>query len=397
MKFWLIIILIILNAGLVSSMGIIGVSPADVRFEGLLRGGYAERMIAVSSSSSDPINITLEPLGEIKDWVNVSLKSFILSGETGRVLISILPPDETPNGNYTGFVRIMADPSQTNGVEGHAMGAVHAAIDLSIVVTITDKEIRDCSIKGVSISSVEKGDLAVLNILLSNKGNVRINPRFGMDLWDQDKINSIDSLEFNGPMVLPTRTDSLNFSFPTNKYDFGQYLGVISAIDCYSSDNAFFEIFEPGVLRAQGVMKELTGAVWVSVGETIPINAVFKNVGQRDVDAQFRGKITLNDKIVQILESEKINVAVGDSDNFTFYFTPKKAGKYIASGRVYYANKKTFELSTVINAINKNSSFMDYLLVFLYIVVSLAVLFLLYKIHVGRKAYIEKMRALKLR
>ena len=37
-----------------------------------------------------------------------------------------------------------------------------------------------------------------------------------------------------------------------------------------------------------------------------------------------------------------MNVPIGETNDFEFYFTPQEPGKYVVSGRVYYDGKKTF-------------------------------------------------------
>jgi len=132
-------------------------------------------------------------------------------------------------------------------------------------------------------------------------------------------------------------------------------------------------------------------------GETIPIAARFKNTGEKEVDAQFKGQITLGDKIIQILESDKFSVQIGEIEKFNFFFTPKKPGKYIISGRVFYSGKKTFESSTSLNVVSKKFQleFRSIVIGLISLILFLLIATLLYKIRKERKEYVRRMRRLK--
>jgi len=148
-------------------------------------------------------------------------------------------------------------------------------------------------------------------------------------------------------------------------------------------------------LKADGVLLDIVVKNSADVDETLPILALFKNTGEKGVDAQFRGKITLDDKIIQILESEKNFVPISGTSDFNFYFTPKNAGKYIVSGRVFYSNKKTFELSAIVNVISKKFSLKSLILPLIYAILILGAIFLLYKIKKESKNYQIKLRRLR--
>jgi len=148
-----------------------------------------------------------------------------------------------------------------------------------------------------------------------------------------------------------------------------------------------FDVLEEGALKAEGILLKIIGRVWTDIGETIPIFAEFKNTGEKNIDAQFKGKITYEGKIIQILESEKITVPISEIANFTFYTTPKKAGKYIASGRVFYDKKRTFESSTIINVKPKKFGLKQILINVVYLSLMILIGFLIYKIRKEKRRY----------
>ena len=66
-------ILLSVSTHLVSAQGIVGVSPGSYGFKEVLRGGYAERSFTVTLSKDEPVKVSLEPLGEIKNWIGLEV------------------------------------------------------------------------------------------------------------------------------------------------------------------------------------------------------------------------------------------------------------------------------------------------------------------------------------
>ena len=124
--------------------------------------------------------------------------------------------------------------------------------------------------------------------------------------------------------------------------------------------------------------------------ETVPFEVGFKNIGEKSVNAQFRGQATYNGKIVQIFETEKLDVAVGEIENFNFFFTPTKSGKYVISGRIYYDGKRTFEGSSILEVEGGAGA-----VPFIYVAFLVLIGVLFYKIRREKAVYSKKLRMLK--
>ena len=370
------------------AQGIIGVSPANFKYEDVLRGGYAERNFYISFSGEDPIQISVEPGGEIAKWINLATNFSVVSTNNPFILTAAVePPSDMPNGNYTGYLRIRTSPIDGTNKIGHATGNIIAALDVEISVSVTDREIFKCTSGSFQAISAERGDDLIFKADVLNKGNVRIKPKFLIDIWDQDQISIVKSLNFIGLEVLPTKQGSFVFKTQTNDMDVGQYWTEMSSLDCFDSSLLTLDVFEPGALKSQGVFKELLAPYEIFAGETSTTTVIFENTGEKDVDAQFRGQITLDNKIFQVLEGERTNVEVGSLSNSTFYFTPKKAGRYIISGRFFYDNKRTFELSKTVFVISNPFSLKTALLILLYLVIAVIVFYFYRRIRKEIKRY----------
>ena len=389
----LILAIIFFNVKIISAFNL-GISPASVDFKNVLRGGYAERWVIISVDSDKPVGVEVVPRGEIKDWLNFSAKSFNVSRNKPYYLgIFVTPPSDIPNGNYSGFVSVKTG-GVGEGIEKHLVGIVRSTLDLAINVEVTDIEVVSCSVYSVKVESAEQGDDIVFSAKIKNEGNIRLRPRVTIDIWDKDQISVIKSKDFYGENILPTTEGNVSFRISSNGLEIGQYWADFIVPECYFSKTLTFDILEEGALKASGVLSEILVRKSAKVGETIPLIVKFKNTGEKEVEAWFKGKITREGKIIQILESEKARVPVASTNDFNFYFTPKKPGKYVISGRVFYSGKKTFESSAIVEVVSEKFEFRSLIWIIYIFFISLFI-YLIYKIRKERELYYKRLRRIK--
>ncbi len=392
-KFYIIGIVLVLLMKTATAVNV-GISPATLFFEEVLRDGYSEKTVVVSVDSEEAVAIEITPRGEISEWLNYSATNFSVSkGNPYPLTISVTPPSDVPNGNYTGFVRVMTS-ELGEGVEGHAVGIVGTSLDLAITVEVTDLEIRNCRAYEFNVESIEKGDDIVFTFEVDNRGNIRLKPRITIDIWDQDQIEILKSKEFSNQEILPTTKEQFEVRLSSDDLELGQYWADISVIDCYSKETLTFDVLEPGALKAEGVLLSILTNKTAGIGDTVPIEVAFKNTGEKEVEAYFKGKVSSGDKIVQILETDKINVPIDKIEYFNLFFTPGEAGRYIISGRVFYSSKKTFESSTVLEVFAETFSLKQIGIILAYAALIVIIGILFFKIRKERKAYSTKLRML---
>jgi hypothetical protein len=327
----------------------IGISPASIKFNNVMRGGFAERYVVISVDSEKPIEISLSPRGDVAEWLNFSERSFVVSKDEPYYLrVSANPGLDVPNGNYSGFLRVMTT-SFGDSIEEHAVSKIKSSLDLYVVITVTDVELRDCIVKNVRINSAEEGDDVVLSMDILNKGNIRLTPKVFVDVWDQVQSGILQSDEFLGEFLLPTLEKSFEFRIDSRRLDLGQYWSDISVADCLQDFLLTFDILEEGAMKSHGIFLNILSKKEIRKGETILLEANFKNVGEKEAVARFKGEASYGGRVVQVIETEELNVGVGDVEGFPFYFTPDKSGKYIISGRIYYDGKRTYEKSIILD------------------------------------------------
>ena len=393
----LILVVIVINILFVQIVwGVsIGVSPGRIKFDNMLKDGYAEQTVTVSTSIDEIVTGHYEIKGEIADWIQFepNEESFSMSkSEPYKVKIIATPPGDVAVGTYGGTITFVTDHL---GSVSTGMGSVvRAAVISRTEIIITDKQIVGCRVGGVDIEDVEEGFPIELKFTFQNMGNVRLRPVVSVDIWDQMQKNLVLSKEFVGEEALPTTKKVYVFTID-DELEIGQYWVdvVIRSQDenneeCLTHQLLTFSVFERGAIVDNGVLEKVFGKVWAFVGEIIPITATFRNTGERSVDAKFTGKVVLDDKIVELLESDELRVAPGDSIELESFFNPNNPGRYVVTGRVLYNNKLTFEKGTIVN-VRAPLEFdgIKVLPVLVYVIIRVIIVFLIYRIRKERKAH----------
>jgi hypothetical protein len=370
----------------------IGVSPASLNFEQVLRGGYSEKYITISVDTEDEVKGTISFRGEIEEWMNSSEYNFtVKKSNPQRILVSISPETDIPNQNYTGFMRIFVD-SNAGAIDQQAVGVVKTALDLAINLEIVDFEIKECSAKDFIINSVEKGDPLLINVSISNRGNIRLKPVIESKIWDQDQLQVVKTELYQKQEIKPTKEDFVTFEINTADMEVGQYWIELSAIDCYANQLLTFDILEPGAYKSNGYIKSIIAPSWTDVKKTVNVSALFVNTGERTVNARFVGKIMLGERTIQKIESDPVSVQINEEFPFQIYFTPQTEGKYILSGRVFYDSKRTFEKSAIINVQSSGFDFVKMITYIIYGLLIAGIAYLIYRIRIERREIFSKFR-----
>ena len=330
----------------------LGISPGTISFKDVLRGGYAERVVTVSTSSDEPINCRVILGGPFKEWLSFEPgENFTLSANSRLQLkVIVKPPGDVPNGIYDGFITVRAEPT---GEPGPGMGAAIAtAVAMKASIEITGEEILKYKVLGIGVKDTEEKHPIEFSIEIMNEGNVKVSPLIHIDILNEDKTEILNSLDFSEKEILPTTKATIAIKIP-NDLEIGKYWADIST---YLGDEIVtqrllgFDVLERGSLSIQGeLIKVELNNIWVEVGEVVKITAFFRNTGVLSTPAKFKGEIYMDDRLVEIIESEELYVPVGETIEFPSYFTPKEQGRYVINGYVVYSKKITPEKGTILN------------------------------------------------
>jgi hypothetical protein len=367
---------------------VVGVSPSIVRYNEMLKGGYAEATITASTSFEQPLRAHFTKEGDVSEWMTFSPEGdeFVFSREKPFSFRLIMqPPLDTPSGNYTGILKITTD--ELASVEKGAGSSVIAQVALLIYVEVTGDEIVECRAGAITLSSAEINDPFIVKAAVKNDGNVRLRPKIQVDVYDQYQSQIVFTNTFFGSQILPTRDKGIVHEVEHN-LPIGQYFAKIYLEECGISKLTTFDILERGQISDSGVLVGIRSNDIVKTKEPMAIEPIFRNQGQRKVFAKFKGEVRnlKTDKIEQVLESEELEVNSGETVTWRLFYTPKKTGTYQIAGRVLYNNKLTFEEhSKIVTAKSTGLSISWMLLIILYLIIGLVILILIGKIKKARK------------
>lgn len=389
LKFLALILMILASIAPVYSVGL-GVSPAKLSYNNVLRGGYAQNELYISTDTEGNLTMFFEKNGEISEWITIedNMTSIVVSRNSPKkVKIILMPPSDTASGTYTGGVRVITD-RLVNPMTGIG-SSVKAAFLVTIDATITGDEIKSCSGGGIYVSDAEIGFPLTIETTIKNDGNVRTSPQIHVNIWDKYQKEIVLTEILSSQSILPTDYVKIK-----KEIDFvleeDQYWAEVKVPDCNFGKTMPINILEKGGISDKGDFIRIENKPWAMTKEIIPITAVFKNTGSRTVTAQFKGEILYEGEIVKIIDTDKISAATGEVIKLQTFFRPEKFGQYFVSGRIYYNNRLTSEKASVINVNPKNivqSSEFSYIW---YIIILILIGILVMLIMIKRKKNVTK-------
>jgi hypothetical protein len=378
------IFIIFILAPFVDAVGI-GISPGKVPFQKMLKGGYAERIVKITTPSSEDMVVTLKSMGETGQWIRFEPENTtfrVSNSEPYELKIIAEVPEDARSDVYNGHIDFIAEGA--GDIAGRAGGFVTPGVRLIISIEVSDEEIRQCNSGAFSFGDIEIGFPLDLSLLIRNTGNVRISPLISYDIWGQNQEEIIMSGEFEFPEVLPT-TEKRTTKSISNSLDIGQYWATVSTDECGSSALLTFSVVEKGAIVDKGILEMIKNKVWAQVYEPIEVNAVFRNDGPRTVYAKFKGDIKLENKIVKVIETEEIAVPTKERQEFITYFTPEIPGRYVVSGRVIYNSKLTYEKASIMNVRPAEEKETSIIPLIVYIIIIITIIFLIRNIIITKK------------
>jgi hypothetical protein len=328
----------------------IGVNRAGLEFTDILRGGYAEETIMVTTDSETMVSGEVMVQGEAGEWLNYTKEFNFSASQPYALVVNVQPPMDTQLQNYA--VNLSVITGEIARSEGGRMGtSTRASFRIPILIKMTGTERLACTAGGLDISDTEIGQESQMRLSILNRGNVRINPEITWEIYDQSrsKLVAQKTIDF-GDRILPTVTSKATrttvFDLPV-----GQYWAAIKIPMCEFTNLVTFDVLEPGAIKDDGEFLRIDAPSWSNTGDIIPINAVFRNRGARGVRASFRGTITSveTEEVVKVIKTDEYLVEPGQTAELQTFFNPTIAGKYAVSGKVYYNSKLTVGRSTLMN------------------------------------------------
>lgn len=327
----------------------LGVNKININYDNVLRNGYAEDSIIVSLGTEQEIQVFYEARGEIKDWIRFEPQQPIIVSDNSHGFIKIIvePPADTRSDTYEGTVIVTT--GYLGNVTGNIGSNIVVAFEEKIKVTVTDTQTIDCVAGGFEIQDSEIANSLPLIATVSNGGNVRIKPDIIIKVYDQERNELVKELRYvQEEEILPTTTKRIETELQ-NDLEPGQYWAEVKSDMCEGSSTLTFSVLEKGGISDKGDFIRLANNPWADTGELVPITASFKNRGERTVTAQFKGIVSVDSKILEVIKSDAVDVDPGETVELEMFYSPKTQGQYKINGRINYNNKITIEKGSVLN------------------------------------------------
>lgn len=329
----------------------IGVNRASVNFDDVLRGGYAETVITVTTDSPELVSAEVLMEGEASAWITFSSREFNFSRDKPYQLHVIAqPPLDTRIASYQVNLSVITGSLGYNG-DGRMGTSTRASFRIPLNIQMTGTERVACTVGGVNVFDTEVGDPLQVEVSVLNRGNVRVNPRVDIEIFDRLRAESLGTnTQLLGVSILPTLTEQRSRLYEFD-LDPNQYWAQISVPECGYSNLLTFDVLEPGGIKDDGDFIRIEAPAWAETGDIIEINAVFRNRGPRAVRASFKGTISSVEtgEIVKVIDTDEYIVDPDITAELETFFNPLIGGQYRVNGKVYYNSKLTAERETIIN------------------------------------------------
>jgi hypothetical protein len=334
------------------------IEGVDVFFSKMIRGGYAEKFIHLSSSEAVTISSKITVSDSIAEWVTFEQGTVVDVPQDTDVKLRMIVrlPDNIANGVYNGTITIIAEPKESSGDE-NTMGVVSGII-LRTSIEVTGEQIYAFSVGEISVGNTEFGIPVQISAKIKNNGNVAVKPLVKVSISDNDG-REILAYDYKNTTILASESKNIIFAVPSEAIKESQYWANVSF---YYEDGKLvkdaritFDVLEKGAFRIKGELVQVINKVWAKVGDVVKIDAIFENQGELITNAKFQGEVYLGDTLVSTITSEQLSVSPGEKVNLTTYFTPEKGGKYLVKGYVVYSEKLSEIKESVIN-VNSSAS-----------------------------------------
>lgn len=353
-----ILFLVIFSSGVFSQS--LAISPPSIDFGPLIRGGYAEETIRISTREEIPKEISIELSDESNlTWFRIEPEqdSYTVSRDNPLELNFILePPVDQPNGFYESQINFRVSPESEDELSGETISRLSYSISGLLSAEISDLEIDDCSIHSLSFDESLSIDDQTFSFSLDfrNTGNVFIEPT--VELTFKDSIDESIELrrEIDFDTINPTISETLSEEFNTN-LDEGQFLLEISVPHCDFSRSSLINIIGEGELISSGRVSNVKiEPQRTIVNNPIEIIASYVNDGQRQNTVFVRFAIYRDGQVVDFIDTEEVNVDKGERYDFSTIFTPQDEAQYEVITRGYYDRSITYDVSSSFKAFSED-------------------------------------------
>lgn len=360
-----VLILIIFSASCLSLD--IALTPGSVDFGSVLRNGFSQGSFTFTTYSQIPITVILyktQTNNPMDNWIFMHLSngtevnvSDILTLDKNhplKIFVTFEPSFDAPNGNYQTRIgaTIAESDNSSNISNGQTLERISAGVSVTLSGKIEDVERLSCVVSDFQINTPELGESIMINSKIKNTGNIYINPKIDVEIWDSQKTKMIQKFDGNLGIIKPTISSGTEFDIDSGLFSPGDYIASVSFGQCNVKNQLMtFKILDVGSTSMDGRIKDVSVSSVVYGYNPIPIKVTFENLGADTVARSYCEVYKDNVMIYPVISESTMIKSMESVDIPVGYFAPSqtenKEDRYVLTCRVHYGTKDTLEYSKV--------------------------------------------------
>jgi len=330
----------------------IGLSPASVAIEDVLKGGYAEKTFTIYNTEPETRVFSFKIGGGLASWASAYPQdTFVVDGgQKQEIKVVVQPPQDAASGTYDGEISVSSKP-QTPSFSTGARADIQAGVVGHLALTVTNSQKPGLSVNSIEGNAIEERMPAFIKFDLTNPGNVRARPLISVDIADSHG-KLLASVSKQDSEILPTHSATILMQLPTEDLPQGDYSLKISV--SLGGQQIYGralrqEILEVGALSRRGQIVELKVPPWAELGSYAKIEVLFRNLGTLGSTAKLSGEILVDGKPIAPISSEEVDVLPGQQVALATLYKPGQPGRHTVHAAVLFGGKLTEYTDGVIN------------------------------------------------
>ena len=309
----------------------IDITPASIKAENVLIGGYREVLINIHTDSDDGFFVTFSPDGQAKEWITLNPNRMEISKTSPLALkIMIAPPMNTVEGLYQTTLNL----EFTNNLPT-ILGNTRTE-SMEIVIDAVKNKISDVAVENIEVDEVEQGSLIDIDVNLTNKGNVAedivINAYIRREVFPfVIKLNSMQNiakiLNIDSSGMAPGEHNIV--------------IEVVQSGDLISANNYQLLIKTRGQSYPNLKILKIEAPKVAYETDMIHLDSYVENTGDASAYVVLKTQIIKDSRVIETIESKRVYVPQGKSREIPLDFTISEEGEYLIDNAIYYGNNKT--------------------------------------------------------
>ena len=220
----------------------LGQMSSPINIQDAQRGQQIHQEIIAVNSDNMEVPVEFSAEGDIKDWVEFfnpndlenAVNTATIGATTNLKMTAIISvPEDTPNGEYKGFISVANNPAAGEDSD-ESSASVKQKIDREVTINVSDVETVSLDVSVIP----ETYDIGLnqplkVRIIYDNQGNISLKPQIGFKIMQDE--NTVYNVIYPYPDGEPevnsmARHEIPALEIPTNGLEKGKYLAQLEFV-----------------------------------------------------------------------------------------------------------------------------------------------------------------------